>query len=156
MKFVIGFIITAILLSGCASKRSIDPALQPTVDKFMYEASLMSVSVEAVRTDNLIVEFREDEFFDSGIIGWCENGTNAEYRVSLKRSIFMALPPYTQEQLVYHELGHCLLDRKHRNDLDPVTQLPVSIMNADLFLKDESKRAYYMAELFSHLNDWNQ
>lgn len=55
-----------------------------------------------------------------------------------------------KEQLVFHELGHCALNRQHREDLNPDGS-PVSIMYHQMFgylLQYSVNKQTYIKELF--------
>lgn len=55
-----------------------------------------------------------------------------------------------RESLIFHELGHCLLNRIHRPGLIPGLGLPLSIMNPSAPTGEDYSydKAYYQKELF--------
>lgn len=56
-----------------------------------------------------------------------------------------------RESLIYHELGHCILNREHNDFVIVYTDgrvIKKSIMNAYLFSEYRKYRSYYIYELF--------
>ena len=63
---------------------------------------------------------------------------------------------YTREILLYHELGHCLLNRDHEDKMDS-DNMPGSIMHSTIFSDwyYHDHRPAYLKELFTvHLPAW--
>lgn len=92
-----------------------------------------------------------------GEIGVCEQGPFQAPRVLVGRAAWRARSDAGREALIFHELGHCLLGRDHRDDLTALRlqdgrsgYAPASLMNTrgvrpDLYASD---RNYYLSELF--------
>ena len=56
------------------------------------------------------------------------------------------------EQLTFHELGHCILNRDHYDERDSLGNF-ISIMNTHTIIDDYwEKRKYYLDELFAEKN----
>ena len=124
-------IVLTLIVTGCGNSHTpfIDPDAQQYVDEFQNQYGV-SVNVPVTFTDK----------FDSGpmIVGMCyTNGS-----VSLLRSYWDDADDTQRHLLVYHELGHCVLNRQHREDTfkvigpydpskglyNPVYFYPMSIM----------------------------
>jgi hypothetical protein len=60
------------------------------------------------------------------------------------------MEPARKEVLLFHELGHCVLDRDHRNDFLPNTE-QASVMNQVLPhpVTYTGNTQYYLQELFT-------
>lgn len=58
---------------------------------------------------------------------------------------------YEREALIFHELGHCVLDREHDDSIIFVDSgpRPKSLMNSFLFSEYKKNRGYYIWEMFS-------
>lgn len=146
----------------------IDNELLPYVEVFFAEA--ISRGVE-VRKENLILEFgaATDE-----ICGQCYDPKNGGQRTIIilhNASCWQDASTQNREALVFHELGHCLLGRNHRDDKLP-NDAPASIMHSqnsgpyspciyDLGGDDScnktGRRNYYIDELFDPITpipDW--
>ncbi|MBK8444937.1 MAG: hypothetical protein IPL35_16680 [Sphingobacteriales bacterium] len=162
--------IAATILAGIAANTSckkdhekvyeVPAIIQPYVDDFKAEAAARGINLVV---DDLIVEFRENlESQGNEAAGLCHFGTkNSSPFVELDTtSNNWTAGANSRELLVFHELGHCLLNRQHKEDLLPNGQY-ASLMKAggDILYADFSnyKRDYYLDELF-HENtptpDW--
>ena len=166
MKRLLWFLL---LLAGC---REPEPApiylvpdeVEPYVSAFVEEARLRGMEISV---SNLVVDFGTTE--NPGACGECRHVPNRPERqkriVLSTRSVCWAYAtPQAREALIFHELGHCLLNRNHRDD-----QLPngdyASLMNSSYNRLYEPcaydlegdngkscnqtfKRPYYLNELF--------
>jgi len=137
------------------------PAIvQPFIDDFIDEAAARGHLIEI---DNLIVEF-EGNLDNGDAAGLCTFQTdNSPPHIRLDTtSTNWKNNIYSREALVFHELGHCILDRRgHISDLLPNGNF-ASIMRP----KGEQlyggtintfKREYYLDELFdpnTPVPDW--
>jgi hypothetical protein len=92
-------------------------------------------------------------------IGVCEQSPFQPPRVLVSRSAWAIRSDVGREALIFHELGHCLLDRDHRDDVVRLTGgrggrtvvAPASLMHTRGVrpqLYAESKD-YYLRELFT-------
>lgn len=92
-------------------------------------------------------------------VGLCELW-NPDFRlVEIDRKYFKSTNESGREQLIFHELGHCSLDRRHRNNTtfikNNLVSTPASIMIDRVFSKKEllyykAYRDYYINELFNY------
>lgn len=87
-------------------------------------------------------------------IGYCEILDDGQ-KIVIDKELWKKASAAYKEQLIAHELTHCLLNRGHRLDLDPFYHLPVSIMfpfilNDKIYLK---RKQYYWAEIFAYSNN---
>lgn len=156
--------ILLVCLSACAPKChnaqvSIDPALEPYVDRFVSDAKAQGVELDIT---NLIVQFGDlgpAPAQGSGAdaeIGFCEwsatptitinNNPNALNHWALADDRF-------HEWAMYHELGHCVLNRGHTSALWTAldgSSEPESIMYpyAPNLSEYGANRAHYVEELF--------
>lgn len=85
-------------------------------------------------------------------VGWCVvNGDGTRY-VQISSYWFPTLSEGGKEQTVFHELGHCELNRQHVNTLDS-NNYPVSIMYYMEFGDNSYYTAHrdtYVSELFAN------
>ncbi len=136
----------AIALSACgrAPQLEIDPELVP------YVSSFEQVSVEQgapVKIQDLIAGFGElDNPRSNGV---CELQNGEAPKIIIARVKWDRMSAEKRESLMFHELGHCILGRKHEPATTP-DGIPASIMNPyslDSFTYSLN-RVYYIAELF--------
>src|SRR5207253_2354515 len=77
-------------------------------------------------------------------------GERHAIEIELNSDNWSALSRSEQEQLVFHELGHCVLHRSHNPYLRRIDERPESIMYPTLIprLDYEEHREMYIYELF--------
>jgi len=95
--------------------QSIDPRFSTYVDDFIKEAADHGVKVDTDRLGLLGVGN-----LDFGLGGLCQRSAKpVHYGASLWISqdyVFRNLTGYSMKRLLFHELGHCLLDKDHDPD----------------------------------------
>jgi len=129
----------------------VKPEFQPYLDAYIVEANKRGVETKFEET-GLSIDFTEKQ---SGILsGVCFIG---QHKIEIDRSDWNTLSDNEKEGLIFHELGHCHLDRGHTNVLLPNGEWK-SRMRGDPF-EDEMmstnvnysgrRRDYYIEELFN-------
>ena len=173
MRFV--YVIVFILATGCNRDDDFTPIydvpeeLQPLIDSFIYEASLRGISVSI---SNLIIEYDDNQA--SNICASCNSASlsaQTQKIITINAHMQCWFDALELENLLFHELGHCVLGRPHNDEQLPNGD-PKSIMvagNVSLYapciyqIGDEPcndntfKRAYYLDELFdanAPIPDW--
>ena len=61
------------------------------------------------------IEAEFDEFTEPGIIGLCTRVSNGTNRVVIDQTFWDNADDLQKERIVFHELGHCYLNRNHKN-----------------------------------------
>jgi hypothetical protein len=165
MKKYLPFVI--LILTIACQKQTLEPNLyqidkdlEPFLNTFIDEAKKRGVEV---KLENLIMTFGNST---TDICGQCNKKSNNGQRTItiIKDPIcWTNASKQNQEALVFHELGHCLLNRLHRDDVFPNGD-DVSLMKSkgngqyepctyDLGGNNSncnktSRRGYYINELF--------
>lgn len=119
----------ALVLFGCGHTARIDPAFLEYVDDFESH-----IGVAVTDTDIVFDEL------DGPTLGYCITG-QATNEIHIDRKSWSMMTKDGQEQLIYHELGHCVLGLEH-NNLRTILDgyyVEASIMNAYWF----GNRSYY-------------
>ncbi|MEL6674164.1 MAG: hypothetical protein AAFR61_18305 [Bacteroidota bacterium] len=135
-------------------------SIQPYVDAFKHEASLRGVELEI---DALLVEFQNDledsQGNDAAGLCYASHAADPTPRIQLDTTSFnWRANEYTREILVFHELGHCILNRLvHRDDNLPNGN-HASMMRstgAQVYggVLNSFKRSYYLDELFDETTE---
>jgi len=150
-----------LVLPGCGTiditdifidkKLEIHPDLKKYVTKFEKVAKHHNKNI---KIDNLILTFADDlgknDVRNASIIGKCYYEDTPRVVID-EDHFYNSLDGNEKELLVFHELGHCILKRKH---LKTKTKkgTPKSIMYPILFSGDTYSYhyKYYMKELFSY------
>lgn len=124
MKYLLGFL----FLAGCAkipkNKLDVQPELQKYVDSFVQDGNSIGRKIQIQSLKMFIEEL------PASMMGKCtlENNT-VTVRIGKSYYDYFTQNNLTDdlEELVYHELGHCVLGLKH-NETRGVNNFPVSIM----------------------------
>ena len=101
-----------VLLVGCAEdppEINVDPVFQEFVDQFIVEAARFGQEIDFSDT-GLSIQFRD--VTDRASAGVCLGN----HRIEIETVAWAARSDLGKQDLIFHELGHCELDRRHRND----------------------------------------
>ncbi|WP_341227590.1 putative metallopeptidase [uncultured Arcticibacterium sp.] len=168
MKRLLSFFLLLVSL-GCEKEAlvfeyRINDSLKTYVNTFYTEAENRGLKLQR---ENLIVDFVDS--LEEDRCGQCERpaGNMEQQRrvlISLTSDCWSQEPQQNKEALVFHELGHCLLNREHKEVLFP-SGAPQSIMTlildgpyqpCEYVIGDNPsacnktvRRQYYIDELFS-------
>lgn len=145
-----------VTLFGCDSERetvySVPPELENYITSFEMEASIRGIELNI---NDLVVEYMSDLELDGvEAAGLCFSETSDDApTIHLDTlSSNWTSSEHTREALIFHELGHCVLDRGHTSALLPNCNFK-SIMKPSGDPSYSSftlyKRAYYLDELFN-------
>lgn len=147
----------------------IAPTFQPYVDQFIKEASIRGKEIDFSDT-GLSIQFSE---LPLGTAAQCQelgDGSRGNHRILIDENLWAIAAPTRREFLVFHELGHCELDRRHQNDQLPngewQSMMQGTISNSPLSDKERGRpvnfhgfrRDYYLNELFDlipNIPDWS-
>jgi ABC-type dipeptide/oligopeptide/nickel transport system ATPase component len=144
----------ALGFSGCGGAQAtqthtptvaIDSQFQSVVDEFTTEAQAQGTPVTIT---DLIVQAVPS--MSGETMGDCTQDPSGAMSptVQISQIIWDSLDTDAQQELMYHELGHCLLNRDHSSDTN--NNLPVSIMSPVFFGSAiyDANKAQYLYELF--------
>lgn len=92
---------------------------------------------------------------DDGASGQCLKYTNGRHEIRIDKNYWDRINANEKEFVIYHELGHCLLNRGHLDDMDD-NGLCISIMTSGEFecqkRYNQNTRNRYLEELFLYQN----
>lgn len=127
-----------------------DPAIQEYFDRFETEASFFGLEFDVAGKN--IYGIISD--LDSNRIGNCSFSKNHPRRITIDREYWDGANDMEREYVIFHELGHCYLERIHDNSKSG-SGMCRSIMQSgesDCYLIYNGKtRDYYLKELFNRL-----
>lgn len=103
--------------SACAPKEKahelflqVDAPFQNYVHNF---EQVSSDEGQALVIDDLVVSFGSTPSLnETGVCEWAENETP---RITINQRIWNTLTDYDRQEVMFHELGHCVLRRVHHN-----------------------------------------
>ena len=104
---------------------NIDPQFSSYVEAFKNQAIAEN---HPLVIDSLIVEMQDK--LDPGILGICwmsQGDPSFVPKVQISKEYWSMIDDNGKQELMFHELGHCVLNRAHRADSN--NGIPLSIMN---------------------------
>lgn len=115
------------------------------------------------KVENTSINFTD--FLGSSVVGIClSHSKNSDWYnskvIKLDRRYWNESSKSSKEILIFHELGHCELNRDHDDDFIKIKSgskevfMSKTIMNSYIIDEDKYKenRSYYLIELFSKIN----
>jgi hypothetical protein len=145
-------------LSACGSAQSgsqthtsvvsVEAQFQPMVDAFTAEAQAQGNPV--VITDLIVQSVQDLPSTDE--MGVCSQGAGTTPTIQISQPLWDSLDANGQQELLFHELGHCVLNRVHEtseNNGVPVSVMSPVFLGSDLY---DANRTQYMHELFTGTN----
>lgn len=162
MKYLfLGFVLSLMSLACRIQSEHIDqslPEINHYVQVFLQEGKKRGIDLSN-KSDMLQVQLGKLPDTKSGV---CQ-AIKEKRRIILNEKMWSKLDSFQRKALVFHELGHCLLDRDHLNDELPRGECK-SIMvetksDSTCYYNyySEGWMAYYLDELFGVVNgppDW--
>ena len=128
----------------------VDGEIQPYIDRFKEEASKRGHNINF--EDGLTARFVDNLNGPAG-----HTTTTPPYVMEFDRNIWDKYDDVSRENIVFHELGHSFLQRKHKNDIFPNGEWK-SLMRGSPFTGEKKivnlytntlRREYYIDELFN-------
>jgi hypothetical protein len=127
----------------------IDTRLRPFLDSFALEGSLRGVEIDW--NTNVLVAVIED-IPDAGVAGQCAKNIDRLNELTIDRVFWNISTDMEKEFVIFHELGHCVLERGHLDIKDDNGNC-LSIMQSGLGncerVYNEQNRTVLLDELFS-------
>jgi hypothetical protein len=92
---------------------------------------------------------------DYPVVGVCISYTNGHKEVQIDPDSWFNFDENYKEELIFHELGHCILGREHDTSYIDEYRVPKSIMYPYIFgYAYNEYKSYYMDELKNKNVDW--
>lgn len=114
IRFLLSGLLACLLFNGCmkdnATEYVVDADFEEYVQRFIIEAAARGMEIDFSDT-GLLIEY-SDRIVD-GASGYCYLG---EHHIVIDKAEWTALTDTQKEYLIFHELGHCELNRRHKND----------------------------------------
>ena len=135
-------------ITGCGQQHesstfTINEDFQNYVSLFEQETE------EKVRID---IDYNKLEY---PIVGVCITYTNDYKEIQIDPDGWIQFDENYREELIFHELGHCILGRDHDSNLISSIRVPKSIMYPYIFGNAYSRyKNYYLDEIKNEQIDW--
>ncbi len=120
MKTIFYISLTCVLLATISScdqeyNNEIEAELQIHFNNFVEEASTHGLDISL---DNFDIGAYIENIEQRGTLGQCKSYSNGSKQIFIDEPYWNRVDEIKREYLVFHELGHCLLDRDHNDSRD--------------------------------------
>jgi len=140
----------SILISNCAKDNTyiVDASVQPYFDLFEVEAQKRGIEVDLAKDliNGIVVEIA-----DAAVYGQCATTSSTGVRTVRVDSEYWEIASAAEREfLIFHELGHCVLERGHLDTRDQDGNC-ISIMHSGTSpcrFRYVEERETYLEELF--------
>lgn len=154
-NIIISVIITlsCILNSSCSKEsesKIIETELQSYFDTFVLEASLYNLEIDLSSID---IGAYVKNIETNGTVGQCITYSDGSKDIVIDVNNWDKINDEEKEYIVFHELGHCILERSHINEEDEngfCTSIMQSGEGICLNRYDSANRDQLLEELFTH------
>ena len=143
-----------IVEAGPKSYPGVDRALWPFFERFEIAAAEQNLDIDLIETETTGVIEEIDEENVAGLCSYSSNrlGHIVENNVTIDLEFWNRFSDNVKEMIVFHELGHCVLGRGHKEGQLTNGQC-VSIMRSGVEpcrdIYNASTKDYYLEELFN-------
>lgn len=124
----------------------IDSAFYPMIKSFTYEAGSRGFLVDLTNVSMTFGDIRTKQ--SDKTVGYCVPDPLGGLIIKIHTPTWSKLGPYQQEQLIFHEMAHCLMRRDHctkTNKLGPISIMYPQVLD-EMFYKQN--REELVDELF--------
>ncbi len=131
-------------------EETIDPDLLPYIESFVFEANERDYPITIESID---IEVKFENIADPSVIGRClRSETGENLGIAVDPIYWKLASELEREYVMFHELGHCVLNRSHTSESDS-NNTCLSIMEpgtGELCMSNynETTRASLLDELF--------
>ena len=124
----------------------LDSAFRPMIKSFVYEAGSRGYLVDLTNVSMTFGEIRKNK--SDKTVGYCVPDPMGGLIIKINTSTWSGLGPHQKENLIFHEMAHCLMSRKHCATRD--SRGPISMMHPQLLTEQYYKehREELVDELF--------
>lgn len=153
MKYIITILTLVLIGISCTEiEYNVDPIFEPYVEDFTEEARKNGLDID-LREEGITIELSDVAQVD--VSGRCFTGLN-QRRIVINKAAWLGGFEDFKRRLMFHELGHCVLGRGHRNEKFS-NGIWKSSMHGSPLTEEELRtaipyygfrKAYYDAELF--------
>lgn len=142
-------ILLSFLVIGCAQAPELKPRLEiePRLQEYIELFEIESINHKhPIQITNLVARFGSTTYLGEDVIGYCQLSYPPLVVIDLE--FWEGAELMERENLMFHELGHCVLNKDHNDEL--TNGFPSSIMNSCLMDSRmyELNRDFYLFELF--------
>ena len=162
-------ILSSAFLTACGVDIPVQLIIAPQFQEYVSSFEELSRDQgRPVSVNNLIMEFDNGSLEGTNHIGICTRSWQKDWkgdkhelppRVTIRESFWYEASEEGRHQLIYHELGHCILKRGHNSTQEVVytdgsyqVSMPVSIMYPSYFINRIGGEAVFN-RIFDHYSE---
>lgn len=149
---IIIILLTGLTFSSCSKSNDkvIESELLTYFEDFELEAEARGVNIEISKVD---ISGYIQNIETRGTLGQCKTYSDGSQEVIIDEQYWNRISSSEKEYLVFHELGHCLLDKEHNDTKDSAGNC-ISIMqsgnNDCTGIYNSDNRSSLLDQLFSN------
>jgi len=156
MLFILLGFSTSLLIMSCAKENSenlaiealnIDDELAPYFERFVAEGTIrgQEIDLAAKLIEGFIIDIEAED-----VVGQCSHSASTTKKVNIDRTYWNSATDLEKEFVVFHELGHCYLERSHSDAQEnrTCTSMMHSGTSGCRLRYNAASRATYLDELF--------
>ena len=152
MKVTVQILIVIVIGMSCSKRDNsqVETELRYYFDLFNSEANDRGITFNMEELD--ISGYIED-IGNRGTLGQCESYSSGDHAVVIDQDFWERATDLEKEYVVFHELGHCVLDRDHNdeaNDSGVCNSIMQSGSRTCRGIYNESTRSNLLDELFDY------
>jgi len=136
-------------LSSCGSANYSIKGFESYVEEFHAQASKYNKAIDLAHLD---ISFGDTQSAGPEVIGLCYTYESSEDKdIVINKEFWNDATELQRKELMFHEMGHCLLDLDHDDSIVNPPGRPKSIMNSHMIATYWLERFFddYVKELFS-------
>ena len=166
MKKIFLCLFSLFIFNSCSKKNTplyVEESLKPFVDKFILAAQFRNIPIN---TNNLVVKLGDANDINPQVnkVGYCayDNSNNGFEFLNTESNVSTVIidsrfwnrtdiNDIQRTELIFHELGHCILGRKHDTRLyknQPESLMYPNLVSMSYFISYRANENYYFDELF--------
>lgn len=150
--FIVAFYLYSFNVHNVLPFSGVHKDIKPLVELFEQEGTL--ILGRPVKVSDIDIGFGKADYVNEDL-GWGTAGIcfpeGPRLLIIIDKEFWDRAKQPSREELVFHELGHCILNREHRDDAMAYSEkFPASIMNSYTISPDTYTRFrdHYIVELF--------
>lgn len=125
----------------------VDSNLAPYFSSFALEAQKRGLALDMSKTSGVISDIP-----DTKVLGRCEHAAEEGGKVTIDLPFWQKATQWEKEYVIFHELGHCVLNRRHLDDKNADGACVSMMQSGDggcRMIYNAQTRNGYLDELFS-------
>ena len=126
--------------------RAITPPIIPIIKMFKYEAEIRGVLIDM---SNVSVAFIKDRKKNSKTVAYCARDHEGKPMIRVYLEPWVKMTDHSKEHLIFHEVGHCILDRRHcgfETEYGPISIMFKKVLDSSYY---KDNREELLDELFN-------